>query len=104
MPIASVMPVGCSAIAFLTNHAICVLVIAQDPSARIRDIAAIVGITERRCQHIINDLVDTGCIESRRVGRRNVYRVDSGAPLRIPFLDGLMIDSLLGLLPDHSDA
>ena len=38
---------------FLTNHARVLLHIAHDPGARLRDIAASLGITERRAHGII---------------------------------------------------
>ena len=41
---------------FLTNHARVLLHIAHDPGARLRDIAASLGITERRAHGIITDL------------------------------------------------
>jgi hypothetical protein len=41
---------------FLTNHARVLLRIAQDPGARLRDIAASLGITERSAYSILTDL------------------------------------------------
>ena len=45
---------------FLTNHARVLLCIAHDPGARLRDIAASLGITERRAHGIITDLAEAG--------------------------------------------
>jgi hypothetical protein len=42
---------------FLTNHARVLLCIAHDPGARLRDIAASLGITERSAFGIVTDLV-----------------------------------------------
>ena len=67
---------------FLTNHAQVLLCIARDPDARLRDIAAAVGITERAAQRIVAELVDEGYVERSRTGRRNTYRVQEDAPLR----------------------
>ena len=41
---------------FLTNHARVLLCIAHDPGARLRDIAASLGITERSAYGIVTDL------------------------------------------------
>jgi len=60
---------------FLTNHGLVLLVIARDPEARERDIAARVGITERSAQRIVADLIDAGYLSRLRSGRRNVYTI-----------------------------
>ena len=43
---------------FLTNHARVLLCIAHDPGARLRDIAASLGITERSAYGIVTDLAE----------------------------------------------
>ncbi len=60
---------------FLTNHGLVLLAIAQDPEARVRDIAVRVGITERSAQRIVADLLEAGYVSRSRSGRRNVYTV-----------------------------
>lgn len=67
---------------FLTNHAHVLLILAKSPSERIRDIATVVGITERAVQRIIVELETDGYLEHIRDGRRNVYKVLSKKPLR----------------------
>lgn len=69
---------------FLTNHAHVLVAIARDPEARLRDVAAQVGITERATQAIVRDLVDAGYLTRERVGRRNRYQIDERLPLRHP--------------------
>lgn len=69
---------------FLTNHAHVLLAIARTPDLRLRDIAELVGITERTAMQIIGDLEADGYISREREGRRNRYRVDLGHPLRHP--------------------
>ena len=69
---------------FLTNHARVLLCIAHDPGARLRDIAASLGVTERSAHGIITDLVDAGYVIKQRDGRRNRYQIDAGLPLREP--------------------
>ncbi|CAI2717554.1 helix-turn-helix transcriptional regulator [Nitrospina watsonii] len=67
---------------FLTNHAHVLLCLANNPSARIRDIAVEVGITERAVQRIIVELEADEYLEHYRDGRRNVYKVFSRKSLR----------------------
>ena len=66
---------------FLTNHARVLLCIAHDPGARLRDIAAILGITERRAHGIITDLADAGYVITQKDGRRNRYQIQAHLPL-----------------------
>lgn len=67
---------------FLTNHAHVLICIAEDPKARIRDLAGRVGLTERGIQKIIAELEDGGYLTHVRQGRRNVYVVRPNQPLR----------------------
>ena len=83
---------------FLTNHARTLLCIAADPGARLRDIAASVGITERRAHAIVTDLVDAGYVVKDRNGRRNQYRIQTDLPLRDPIDRQRTIGELLDLL------
>ena len=45
---------------FVTNHAHVLACIAEDPSGRLRDIAAAVGITERAVGQIVGELEQAG--------------------------------------------
>ena len=49
------------------NHMQALLCIARDPDVRTRDIAAMVGITERATQRIVGDLAEAGFIMIERV-------------------------------------
>ena len=69
---------------FLTNHAHVLLCIAQDPEARVRDLAVRVGITERAVHRILTDLEEAGYLTKQRDGRRNRYEVRGALPLRHP--------------------
>lgn len=81
----------------LSNHGHVLLAVAQDPDARIRDVADRVGITERAVQLIVNDLVVDGYLERVRVGRRNTYRLTGDRPFRHPVEAGHTVDELLRL-------
>ena len=69
---------------FVTNHAYVLEAIANDPTIRLRDIAADVGITERTAGQIVNDLEEAGYLTKTRDGRRNRYAVHEELPLRHP--------------------
>ena len=69
---------------FLTNHARVLPCIAQDPGARLRDIAASLGITERSAHRIVTDLAEAGYVMKQKDGRRNRYRIQAHLPLPEP--------------------
>ena len=91
---------------FLTNHGKTLLLIAHDPRIRIRDIARLLDITERRTQQIVADLAEAGYIERERGrdrdGRRNLYTVSTHLPLGLPTQRDTDIGSLLAILPTPS--
>ncbi|MEV0981651.1 MULTISPECIES: helix-turn-helix domain-containing protein [unclassified Streptomyces] len=89
---------------FLTNHARVLAAIADNHSARIRDIAAHCRLTERAVQKIIADLEQDGYLSHTREGRGNVYDIDPSKVLRHPAEAGLTVASLLSLLvQDEAD-
>jgi len=88
---------------FLSNHTQVLLCVQRDPNARFRDIAHRVGITERAAQRIVADLIETGYVESERVGRRNRYRINADAAMRHPAQEGHEIGELLRLLRLKTD-
>jgi predicted ArsR family transcriptional regulator len=89
---------------FLTNHAQVLLCLARDSEIRLRDVAERVGITERAAQRILADLVDSGYVQSERVGRRNHYTVDRTQAMRHAAQFGQEIGPLLDLLEPDRDA
>jgi DNA-binding IclR family transcriptional regulator len=86
---------------FLTNHARVLAAIAEDPTTRIRDIAARCRLTERAVQKIVSDLERDGYLTHTRRGRSNMYRVEAGTILRHPAESGLSVADLLALLAEH---
>lgn len=82
---------------FLTNHAHVLIALARNPDARIRDIAATVGITERAVQKILRELQDAGYVSTSRVGRRNAYRLHADLHFRHPAEADEPIGELLGI-------
>ncbi len=83
---------------FITNHARVMMVISQDPTVRLRDIASALDITERAAQRIVTELVDEGYLSRKREGRRNTYTVHPGKPLRAAPATSTEIGEFLELL------
>jgi hypothetical protein len=83
---------------FLTNHARVLLHIAADPGARLRDIAAALGITERAAHGIVTDLAAAGYVVKQKDGRRNRYQVQAHLPLPDPVGPEPAIGDLLAVL------
>lgn len=67
---------------YLSNHAHLLVTLARNPSARVRDMAAVVGITERAVQRILLELQEAKVIAVTKVGRRNEYTINMDSPLR----------------------
>ena len=83
---------------FLTNHAHVLLCIAADPEIRIREIAQLVGVTERAAQRIVSELEAEGYVSHERIGRRNRYEIYPERPLRHELEHHLGISALLRAL------
>jgi hypothetical protein len=63
-----------------------------------RDIAATLGITERRAHGIVTDLTDAGYLIKTKEGRRNRYEVQSHLPIPEPTARERAIGEVLALL------
>jgi DNA-binding IclR family transcriptional regulator len=87
---------------FLTNHAQVLLYIARDPDARLIDVAAALGITERSAFAIVNDLARAGYVVKRKDGRRNRYEVQSHLLVPGPVIRSTTVEQLLALLVGDS--
>src|SRR5450432_1953873 len=89
---------GMGRFAFLTNHGLVLLCIAEDPRVRMREIAATVQITERAAQRIVADLIEAGYVDRARDGRRNRYTVRRNLPITLPSRRDIELNSLLTVL------
>ncbi|MFH9426625.1 helix-turn-helix transcriptional regulator [Streptomyces sp. NPDC017529] len=87
---------------FLSNHTRVLLVLAREPTSRIRDIAAACHVTERTAQTIVADLEEAGYLSRERHGRRTHYTLRLDGRLRHPTEAHLPVRALLGLLADRS--
>jgi MarR family len=83
---------------FLTPHARALLLVARDPGARLRDIAASLDITERSAFAIITDLVQAGYVVKEKDGRRNRYHIQAHLPLPEPTARERTVGDVLALL------
>ena len=82
----------------LTGHGHVLVEIARNPEARIRDISAAAGITERTAQAIVADLEAAGYITRTRIGRRTHYTVNSDSMFRHSAQEGHRVGPFLALL------
>ena len=83
---------------FLSNHGHVLVCLAKDPNARMRDVAAAVGVTERAVQQIVRDLVDGGYVEKTKAGRRNRYQVVRSAHFRHPLEHDVSLGAFVRLV------
>jgi hypothetical protein len=87
----------------LTGHGHVLVEIARNPKARIRDISAAAGITERTAQAIVSDLEAAGYITRTRIGRRTRYTVNRHSLFRHNAQEGLRVGPFLDLLATDPD-
>jgi len=81
---------------FVTNHALTLAEIDANPAARTIDIADVLGITERRVQGIVADLIAVGYVVVTKNRHRNRYEVRAETLLRHRFEHGCTIGDLIG--------
>ncbi len=82
----------------LTPHAEVLFVIARNPDTRVREIAELVGISERGAHQILADLIGAGYVRRDRIGRRNHYAIETKTALKHASVRHRRIGSLLALL------
>jgi hypothetical protein len=83
---------------FLSNHAHVLICVARQPEMRIRDIAVLVGITERAASSIVADLEAEGYLTRSKVGRNNRYELHLAKPLRHPLEEHRPIGDLIAAI------
>jgi predicted transcriptional regulator len=82
---------------FLTHHGHVLVALVQNPDQTIDELAQQVGITSRAVSGILNDLVEAGFVEKKKVGRNNVYLIHADAPMRHPVNEMVRVSELLAL-------
>ena len=83
---------------FVTNHALVLCLIAQQPRITGRDISSAIGITEKTTRKIIADLEADSYVTKKRDGRRLRYRVNPDLPLRTEMQQDKGVGGLLEIL------
>ncbi len=83
---------------FITNHALILCLIAQQPRITARDISMNVGITEKATRNIISDLEADGYITKKREGRRLRYRINPDLSLRYDIQQDKAVGDLLEVM------
>jgi len=96
-------PGGGGSWTLLTGHGHVLVEIARNPKARIRDISAAVGLTERTVQAIVADLDAAGYLTRTRTGRRTRYTVNTDSLFRHEAQEGHRIGPFLALLARDAD-
>jgi DNA-binding IclR family transcriptional regulator len=89
--------------AFITSHFLVLLCLAEDPEARLSDVADRLDLTERRVQTIATELLEAGYLQKIRVGRRNRYVIDREMPLRHLQTQHRRLGDLLDLISAEGD-
>lgn len=82
---------------FLTHHAHLLLAIAENPDARVQELADTVGVSSRAALSITADLVEAGYIRRERVGRRNHYSIERNRPFRHPSTAAHSVDEMIAV-------
>lgn len=85
---------------FLTKHGQALLLIANDPDVRLRDIASSLDVTERTAHGIVADLTEAQYVIKERDGRRNRYTIQAHLPLRDAIVRERTVGEVLALLGD----
>jgi predicted transcriptional regulator len=87
---------------FLTNHTHVLVCLHRSPELTLREVASLVGITERMVQKIVAELVESEFIVVTKVGRRNSYEIRTKMTLRHPLESHRRIGELLDHLGPRS--
>ena len=80
---------------FLSNYSHVLICLSRDPTLTMREVAALVGITERAVQRIVRELIEAGVLEAEKQGRRNIYHVNTETALRHPLESTRTVGDLL---------
>ena len=85
-------------LSLLTNQARALLLIADNPEARLRDIASALNVTERTAFALVTELTDAGIVVKEKDGRRNRYLIQTHVRLMDPIGAAPTIGEVLDLL------
>lgn len=80
---------------FFSNYAHVLVCLAENPDARLRDVAERVGITERTALRLVTQLEQSGILMRLKEGRRNSYIINPSERLRHPIEEHCTVGELL---------
>lgn len=83
---------------FLTNHFHVLNLLYTNSDLTVRELALLIGITERSVQRVISDLIEDKVMEVKKVGRRNTYTLHLDYHLRHALESHQTVRSLLEAL------
>jgi DNA-binding MarR family transcriptional regulator len=83
---------------FLSNHGRVLAHISLYPDSTVRQMSDSIKITEWTVHKVLRDLEKSRYIERHRVGRRNIYHVNSGLHLREDMFRDVVVGDLLATL------
>ena len=83
---------------FFSNYGHVLVCLAKNNQARLRDVAADVGITERAAQKIVKDMQDAGYLTITKHGRCNHYQINRRKSLRHELESHCNVGKILALV------
>ena len=84
--------------AFITNHGLVLLYVAQCVQCTTREIAEFLGVTERTVHRTLLDLENEGYITRQRTGKGNIYQIEKDQQLKNGLVSEATVVDLLKLL------
>jgi len=82
----------------ITSHGLVLAHIWKNPQSTAREVASAIKVTEWTVHRIVAELEAAGYIESQRMGRSNVYRVNPSIRLRPKTIRHVLLGDLLDVL------
>ena len=89
---------------FFSNYGHVLICVAENPHARLRDVADRVGITERTAFRLITELDEAGILKRVKQGRRNCYVIHTSEHLRHPIESHCTVGELLATILTQQDS
>lgn len=87
---------------FFSNYGHVIVCLADNPRARLRDVADHVGITERTAFRLVSELEAADILKRVKAGRRNRYLINLDARLRHRLEFHCTVGELLATVLDES--
>ena len=83
---------------FITNHGLVLVYISQNPQCTMRDMATVLGVTERSINRVLKDLEVEGYITWQGTGKGNIYEINHKRELKHELTKDSLVGDLLDLL------